>query len=105
MESLLSDKRIIVAKDLMFGVNTLSELGDEIVSIIDYNEKSYLDTIYQFIIRQGLNKSPREEWLKRYNFLSLSKLWATEFNRLFKTNFQLIFFMNHIPRAKECKIF
>ncbi|MFH0977508.1 MAG: hypothetical protein V1874_17145 [Spirochaetota bacterium] len=107
MESLLADKPIIFAKDLMFGTKTLQDLGEDVAYMIDFDDVQHSEKIYQHLINLKKNrnrKSPREEWLKRYNFIDLSKIWAKEFNRLLKTNFGLLFFMNHIPRVKEHKL-
>ena len=101
IESLLADKPIIISKDLLLGRDVLSKLGDSVCSIIDFEKKLFIETIYQIISKEYKGPSPRRTWLERYNFLSLSEQWAKEFNRLFGTNYKRLFYMNHIPRIEE----
>jgi hypothetical protein len=101
IESLLSDKRIIIADDLLLGKEVLTEMGDDICLVVDFESNDYREKIYDYLINNKKQRSPRSEWLKRYNFLSLSEQWAIEFNRLFGTKFQKVFFLNHAKRISE----
>ena len=104
IESILADKPVIVSKDLLLGQNTLSLLDESVRTFVDFEDKECLDIIYKVISKKYVGISPRKSWLERYNFLSLSEQWGKEFNRLFGSNYERLFFMNHIPRVKENKL-
>lgn len=101
IESLLANRPIVFASDLLLGRKILDDLGGSICCKVDFEDESHLEIIYQFISKNAGDKSPREEWYKRYHFNLLAESWADEFNRLFGTKHKKLFFMNHIPRLKE----
>lgn len=102
IESLLQNKSIVISPQLLFGVETLKALGSEITLVQDFKKRDYIDNIVKFIDDNKKNQGivyPREEWLKRYSFDELSKIWAREFSRIgIKNEYERTFCMSHIPR-------
>ncbi len=104
IESLLADKPIIISADLLLGVKILKKLNKNVVKVVNFNSKSSNKKIMSFIQKNKFIHSPRKEYLEHYSFDKLSKKWAEEFNRLYKTNHQRLFFLNHICRIVESGI-
>lgn len=103
IECLLEDKPVVISSQLLFGVDTLRNLGEEITLVQNFRDRNYLDNIIKFIDKRKLvvdRISPREEWLNRYGFDKLSKIWAIEFEKLEggQNLHERIFCMRHIPR-------
>lgn len=101
IECLLQDKPIVVSPKLLFGVDTLRELGEEIVLVQDFSEKDYLEKIMSFIDKRRNDKeiSPRQEWIDRYEFDKLCIIWAAEFKRVLGEDVsEKIMCMRHLPR-------
>ncbi len=99
IESLLANKGIVISDKLLFGKETLRNLGEEIVCVLDFDDGTASLRIKQFL--EDYKKSnicPREEWLKRYDFERLSRIWAMEINRLFHTQYKQVYLMRHIGR-------
>lgn len=103
IECLLDNKCIVISPKLIFGVDTLRELGKEITFVQDMRKKDATDNISKFIdqSRQILSQgsiNPRDVWLAKYNFDNLSSQWAGEFNKLWGTNYTKVYLMRHINR-------
>ena len=103
IETLLADKPVVFAEDLLFGTDTLRNLSGNTTLEINFRDKMQFDTIYDFI-KWPTSSSPRKSWIEKYHFTELSQIWAEEFNKVFHTNYKRLFFMNHIPRIKANNI-
>lgn len=103
IESLLQNKSIVISPDLLFGVDTLEDLGSEITLVQDFKKRECVNNIVEFIEKCKRNEGniyPREAWLTRYSFNKLSKIWACELSKVegIKNEYESIFCMHHIPR-------
>ena len=99
IECLLADKPVAISKNLLFGRDTLAELGNDCTLVVDFSATSAVDEIVAFMrAPRAAGFSPRQLWLERYNFYALSRSWAQEINRLFGTGYERIFCMRHIDR-------
>lgn len=103
METLLADKPVVFADDLLFGRDTLRNLGENTTLEIDFKDREQFYDIYDFI-KWPTSVSPRKKWLEKYHFMELSTIWAKEFNKVFGTDYKRLFFMNHISRLKNNNI-
>lgn len=99
IEELLSDKPIVISNDLFQGKQILSELS--CVKVIDFHRRDFCSEIAGWVTQLYKGVSPRDAWLEKYNFRSVTRLWAKEFNAIFGTSFKTLHFMNHQERAKN----
>jgi len=99
IESLLGDRHVIVNENIFQGVDVLR--STPCIYLNDFETDSGLYKIASIIADRHMKLSPRKVWLRRYNFTHLKKLWAAEFNRLFGTEFNSIYYMNHKKRIAE----
>ena len=106
IECLLDKKCIVISPFLLFGTETLMQLGKEITCVLDMKREESVKRIQEFIDRskelldEGMI-DPRKEWLTMYGFNSLSKMWADEFNRIWGTQHISVYLMRHINRYKH----
>jgi hypothetical protein len=101
IENILADKLVIISNDLLYGKSVIvPEFGE----CLDFASDSVLDRCLEIIEKEKRRKTPlnnRKRWLKKYGFIPLTKSWAEELNKKFKTDCKLAFFMNHIERVKQ----
>lgn len=99
IECLLSDKSIVISPNLLFGVNTLRELGSEITLVQDFSDSDAVDKVGDFIdCCYNRTVSSRNLWLKRFDFYNISTIWAKKINGLFGTNYKRVLLMRHSDR-------
>lgn len=99
IETLLADKGIVVSPELLFGSQTLGCLGKNVSLLQDFAKDDAIDNIARFIDEfKESEVSPRDEWLRKYDFGHLSRIWADEINRYYGTNYKQVFCMRHICR-------
>lgn len=101
IECLLANKTIIISSKLLFGVQTLENLGADITKVCDFDSADIVDEIADFIDKsrkKRWEKTPRDKWLERYGLAQLSKIWAIEINRVFSTQYQRIYPMRYEKR-------
>lgn len=99
IETLLEDKGIVISNKLLFGVETLKNLGSNITLVEDFADNNITSNIAHFIDKfKETKNTPRFTWLEKYGFDPLSRKWAGEINGCFGTNFKKVFCMKHIHR-------
>lgn len=103
IEALLSDRRIVVSKDLLFGLSALSEIDSSVVKVLDWSSPTCAEDIRSFLL-SAAESSPREAWLRRYDVTSVARDWAAEFNRMFSTDYSGLYYFNHFARLRACGI-
>ncbi len=99
IESLLSNRPIVYSNKLKFGKGVLQWSGDVAMEYNFENEDS-IDKIITFQKKSEAYNS-RKLWLEEFGFDRLSKLWASELNRLFGTNYKQISYLNHEKRKND----
>jgi len=96
IESLLSDRRIIISKDLMMGKEILSNLGEESCLVLDFDDiEASSQKIVTYLKRPPAPYSIRSQWIEKYSFWPLIHQWAKEFNRVFGTNYKCLYYFGY----------
>lgn len=98
IESLLANRPILVSKDLLHGLSVLDPLG--CVFSMDFTDPDCLSTVADIVRQRYGGISPRERWIEMHSLPKLSSIWAQEFNRVFSTSYQNLYFLHHIDRVR-----
>jgi len=99
IETILSDKPVVISDDMTMGKDVcVPDFGIKITA----DKTSSYRKIYQFI-KEDYKKyeNCRNRYLEKYSFEKISKLWALEFNKLFKMDLKQIWFYNHKERIEK----